>query len=692
MDTLATVTEDVVHDSGAMTGIKALRSYDRTPMDNPEGVDDERPSRKSGARFSREAILALKKWIDQNRDHPYPTDEQKENLAAMTGLNVGQVANWFANYRRRTKQRSRGVSPSVRSPSWSSSSSEGIPIPTTKKGVVFEGKTWGNMNPLDRWRASPPENEPAPITAIVDAIQNTNVSSEESSLSRSSSRRNLASNNNSDSFSHARAPSVSSFETGQSESKLSSGSYSNLSLTSSRSYNSRGSGVHKDRRRRRKPSTNNALIHLNRPFQCTFCTDTFKTKFDWTRHEKSLHLSLEKWICAPLGGAITCSSSGLKQCVYCGERDPTEDHLDTHNHNACYDKDISSKTFYRKDHLRQHLRLVHGCSQMIDSMESWKSEATYIKSRCGFCSEYFSTWTERVDHLAKHFRAGSRMKEWKGCRGFEDDVSRLVTNAMPPFLIGTEAQSMQPFSAANEATLGLKTALGLGEMVDAAITCGMSMPPQVDLSTWSQNMECFGSTLPGYNGSEAMVMLNPASSYATYSPLTGIIGSTQQDRMKINPLTTPRISTCWEILTLRLGKFAKDKMNQGIPVTDEMLQNAARWILYDSDDPWNQTAADNPEWLELFKKAHGMPSLSTDENIDWMEDLGVTGAYTVHDLGVSPDYHNTQADIGDLSNGIDDLNFDTMLEDSSWDAVGPNTFASSMFMPNMACTSLTNLF
>ncbi len=24
-------------------------------------------------------------------------------------------------------------------------------------------------------------------------------------------------------------------------------------------------------------------------------------RYDWTRHEKSLHLSLEKWLCAPLG-------------------------------------------------------------------------------------------------------------------------------------------------------------------------------------------------------------------------------------------------------------------------------------------------------------------------------------------------------------------------------------------------------
>lgn len=68
-------------------------------------------------------------------------------------------------------------------------------------------------------------------------------------------------------------------------------------------------------------------------------------------------------------------------------------------------------------------------------------------------------------------------------------------------------------------------------------------------------------------------------------------------------------ATCWEILTLRLGRFARQYVEKhgGGSVTDAMLQTEARRILYeDPDDTWNQTAADNPEWLNLFKKAHGI--------------------------------------------------------------------------------------
>jgi len=40
--------------------------------------------------------------------------------------------------------------------------------------------------------------------------------------------------------------------------------------------------------------------------------------------------------------------------------------------------------------------------------------------------------------------------------------------------------------------------------------------------------------------------------------------------------------------------------------TDAEIQNQARWVVYDDDDPWNQTAADNAEWLIRFKRDAGL--------------------------------------------------------------------------------------
>jgi hypothetical protein len=60
MDTLHPVQEDIVQPNGALTGLKALRCWDRTPMDHPDYEDDR--SRRSSTRFSKEAILVLRKW------------------------------------------------------------------------------------------------------------------------------------------------------------------------------------------------------------------------------------------------------------------------------------------------------------------------------------------------------------------------------------------------------------------------------------------------------------------------------------------------------------------------------------------------------------------------------------------------------------------------------------------------------
>lgn len=221
---------------------------------------------------------------------------------------------------------------------------------------------------------------------------------------------------------------------------------------SKHSLSSMNSLKSKERRRRRRIPIRASKVDTEkdapRLFQCTFCTDRFKSKYDWSRHEKSLHLSLEKWICAPIGEVITDPATGKSKCVYCDELEPSKDHLATHNHSACEEKGLDSRTFYRKDHLRQHLRLMHGC-KMTKNMESWKSEAQYIKSRCGFCGMDFDKWQDRVDHLAKEFRNGADMKNWKGCRGLDAPVAMHVTNAMPPYLIANESKSPFPFSATN---------------------------------------------------------------------------------------------------------------------------------------------------------------------------------------------------------------------------------------------------
>ncbi|KAF2690162.1 hypothetical protein K458DRAFT_474478 [Lentithecium fluviatile CBS 122367] len=584
LDTLDSVAENSERLYGGLTGRKPMRSLGHTGPIEYEPTEDKPKKGAAAARFPRTAVKILRDWLVAHIDHPYPTDEEKESLKEQTGLTISQISNWMANTRRRQKARpKRSASPSIRP------STEAINIPP--------GRTWESLNPLERWKHSPPENEPAPLQAIVHNVEHFDFPEATSSTS---SYRKENSNDSTGSFSIFRAPSTTSLETGLTNvSSGSMGSYNSAYSHSSRhSLGSFSSLKSKERRRRRRMPTRTSRLDSDEPrlFQCTFCTDRFKSKYDWSRHEKSLHLSLEKWICAPLGDVITCSASGQRKCVYCDELDPSKEHLETHNHRACEEKGRDSRTFYRKDHLRQHLRLMHGC-KMIPSMDSWKAEAQLIKSRCGFCGVNFEKWQDRVDHLSKEFRAGATMKDWKGCRGLDPHVAALVTNAMPPYLIANETKSPFPFSATNSTSMKHHS---LHFQRD-------------DLEFLLPSDRTTGPTPPNQGSS-----ISPTAAQNT-TPQTGATSSTHSPN---------RNATCWEILTLRLGRYARQHIEQYGPdsVTDRMLQGEARRILYDVDDGWEQTAADNPEWLNLFKNAHGIKTAVPVQRVshhDILEDLGL---------------------------------------------------------------------
>jgi hypothetical protein len=89
----------------------------------------------------------------------------------------------------------------------------------------------------------------------------------------------------------------------------------------------------------------------------------------------------------------------------------------------------------------------------------------------------------------------------------------------------------------------------------------------------------------------------------TYSP--GPVRSAME--LGVCLLNDPNVDT-W--VTHELARWVAATMsphnpNQHIP-TDEELRHQARWMLYDDDDPFNQTSADNPEWLTRFKRGVGI--------------------------------------------------------------------------------------
>ncbi|KAH4807217.1 hypothetical protein HBH61_137380 [Parastagonospora nodorum] len=385
---------------------------------------------KLGSRFSREVIRTLKTWLAAHQQHPYPRDDDMELLQLRTGLNQAQLTNWFANARRRGKvQGARPVTP--RAPDSSSNPVDIIQRPGTP-AIRQDSRA---KDPLQRWVDSPPEHEPADVGDIARAM---------ASSSRSESGINGVKGYDYADNDQWRSPYISSAS--------SAGTSQSSEVSTHRSSGSQSSlkarrAARRKRTPRRRPLETDLSANPSMPYQCTFCTDTFKTKYDWQRHEKSLHLPLEKWVCALHGPRAPKPQSAEMCCVFCGESDPAEAHIESHHFSLCQDRTLEERTFHRKDHLVQHLRLVHQAKYEAWSMKDWMVPMPDIKSRCGFCGAEMTKWEERTDHLAEHFRNGSTMEGWKGDWGFEESTRRLVESAVPPYFIHYERNTLVPMRA-----------------------------------------------------------------------------------------------------------------------------------------------------------------------------------------------------------------------------------------------------
>ncbi|XP_043651550.1 homeobox protein Mohawk isoform X1 [Drosophila teissieri] len=57
--------------------------------------------------FTPDIKRMLKDWLIRRRENPYPSREEKKQLAAETGLTYTQICNWFANWRRKLKNSER---------------------------------------------------------------------------------------------------------------------------------------------------------------------------------------------------------------------------------------------------------------------------------------------------------------------------------------------------------------------------------------------------------------------------------------------------------------------------------------------------------------------------------------------------------------------------------------------------------
>ncbi|KZF24823.1 hypothetical protein L228DRAFT_217203 [Xylona heveae TC161] len=381
---------------------------------NPNN-DIETPAKgKEPKHFVRKGARILKEWFHEHEEYPYPSEEESSHLSQRTGFTKKRISTWFANARRRQKQKIQCLSkPRV--------FRAGSPMPTSKLA---------SMTPIERWRMSPPEDEPAPESAIQRAISSS-ASESDHCIDPSLLDLSLMDPSSLDEASSDLASSVSSLG-----GRLSDASSS--SLSSAWSYNSsqdqilpfplpaRGSRSIRRRERQRQVGKENQ-------YQCTFCVQSFKKKHDWCRHEKSVHLSLESWVCTPDLYELQPSIPQPSVCRYCDTLSPSHDHWEQHEFYVCSQKPVAERSFRRKDYLWQHLRKFHGCTKPpVADLDTWRDAGEDVRSRCGFCNSSLPTWGARANHLAVHFKNGSHMDQWVGDWGFDSSVLSFLRNGVLP--------------------------------------------------------------------------------------------------------------------------------------------------------------------------------------------------------------------------------------------------------------------
>lgn len=72
--------------------------------DEDDGCGYSGKQNKKRGIFPKAATNIMRAWLFQHLTHPYPSEEQKKELADQTSLTLSQVNNWFINARRRIVQ------------------------------------------------------------------------------------------------------------------------------------------------------------------------------------------------------------------------------------------------------------------------------------------------------------------------------------------------------------------------------------------------------------------------------------------------------------------------------------------------------------------------------------------------------------------------------------------------------------
>jgi hypothetical protein len=408
------------HPNGASSSVVEVESVQRSRP--TKSVFGRRSQNKKGrSHFSEAAKRILRCFYSKN---PYPEKNDVSDLANRAKLTPKQIRIWFSNKRNRNESSGKQRKSALQQILFlvlidadihaSNASTTKSPIPKLTRhsldslDSIFEQSERKSSSPvsINRYLESALDDDAVAFNVIERAALN----SQSSDMDQ---------------------PSLKVQKTSRASSVLSVTSYGSRETfaTCASGHSLLSSASRASRRGRRKLAAPIRRLspkrHKTAPkLFCTFCGDEFVGKYEWRRHEQTVHMPQKAWVC----NCAQLLSPDRDLCPYDLLPSPTDEHLAQYNHFSCIGKPEAERTFFRKDKLVQHLRRTHRMTESAlqklkaeGILDSWEIEPDVLLSddlalNCGFCGLLLQNWDMRVEHVFEHFLEGKSQDDWWSTR------------------------------------------------------------------------------------------------------------------------------------------------------------------------------------------------------------------------------------------------------------------------------------
>lgn len=117
-----------------------------------------------------------------------------------------------------------------------------------------------------------------------------------------------------------------------------------------------------------------------------------------------------RYRCMPKG-PIEYTAGGTL-CAFCGFRNPSLRHCETHMAFPCANRALDVRSYTRKPHFITHLK-THNITNLSELADRWRDTSDKKHFSCGFCVSHFHSLIEQLNHIdITHYRFSQDIRDW----------------------------------------------------------------------------------------------------------------------------------------------------------------------------------------------------------------------------------------------------------------------------------------